>query len=260
MQVTDDIWRLGDYAPTSRQLEPAAQALVERANVRANERVLDLGAGHGNVALAAAERGADVTACDISPTMCANGEQRCRAHGYEIAWHLGDAQALPFDDHAFDVVLSNFAVIFASDHGRAAAELARIVRPGGRMGFTAWTPDGLTAEMIRAGREFTGAPADDGPTMFDWGDSSYVSARFAAFGITISAQVRTVRFNYSSLSAWRADTEAHGLLTLARQQLPAPKYEAMIAVQEALVRTNNVADDPAVTYDASYIEYHLRQP
>lgn len=173
-------WSKGDYAQTALRLEPAARDLVEAAEVGAGNRVLDVGAGDGNVALRAAHAGADVTALDLTPKLVEEG--RVRTAGQPVRWLVGDAQELPFEDGAFDVALSNFAVIFAPDQDRAAAELQRVAR---RVAITAWTPESFFSRFGRAmgvqggfGRAM-GAEGDE-PDPTTWGQADVLRRRLGA--------------------------------------------------------------------------------
>jgi SAM-dependent methyltransferase len=163
-------WSQGDYAHTARRLEPMAHALVDAVAVGRGDRVLDVGAGDGNVALAAAAAGAQVSALDITPKLVEEG--RARTAGLAVEWIVGDAQDLPFDDDGFDVALSNFAVIFAEDQGRAAAELRRVAR---RIGITAWTHNSF---FSRFGREL--GVRGEMPNADTWADAHVLRRRLGA--------------------------------------------------------------------------------
>ena len=160
-------WSKGNYAYTARRLEPAATELVDAVSLNEGATVLDVGAGDGNVALLAARAGARVTALDVTPKLVEEGRARTAAHAVE--WVVGDAQELPFEDGAFDVALSNFAVIFAPDQDRAATELRRVAR---RVAITAWTPESF---FSRFGREM-GVEVDLADPM-TWGDPEVLRRR-----------------------------------------------------------------------------------
>jgi len=141
-------WSDGNYAPFARLVEPAAEALVASCEIGPGQRVLDVGAGDGNLALAAARRDAEVIACDLSETMVERGRARTRAVGGDIDWRIADAQGLPFSDESFDCVASSFGVIHAADPRRASYELDRVVRSGGRIGIAAWAPTGIVGRAL----------------------------------------------------------------------------------------------------------------
>jgi ubiquinone/menaquinone biosynthesis C-methylase UbiE len=127
----EDFWGSGDYAAVAPRLQQVADDLVDTAHVVHGSRVLDVAAGTGNVAVAAASQGARVLACDISPAMVEAGQNRTREAHLSVEWRVADLHALPLPDHAMDAALSALGVMFASEPERAVSELFRVVRPGG---------------------------------------------------------------------------------------------------------------------------------
>jgi len=178
MVDASELWALGNYPRVAEQLEPAARELLLLAGVRGGDRILDVAAGTGNLALAAAARGARVSACDLTPRMVDLGRERTDAAGVHVEWRRADACALPWPDGAFDRALSVFGVMYASPPERAAAELARVVRAGGRVGVASWGPRGLTAAMHDVARESGARPAE--PSPLEWGDPEVAVRRLGA--------------------------------------------------------------------------------
>jgi len=144
------MWALGDFARAAAEQVVVAELLCRAVDIHPGERVLDIAAGSGNAALAAARRGAAVIATDFVPQLLQAAARRAQAEGLPLQTEEADAQRLPCADGAFDVVLSTFGVMFAPDQPRAAAELLRVCRPGGRIGLTAWTPGSVMAAMQAA--------------------------------------------------------------------------------------------------------------
>ena len=143
------MWALGDYNRFATELDSQlGRDLVEACGIGAGQRVLDVAAGTGNVAIRAAEAGADVVASDITVENMKAGEQEARQRGVELEWVEGDAQALPFGDGEFDVVTSSAGAMFAPDQQAVADELSRVCRPGGTIGMANFTPNGLAAEFF----------------------------------------------------------------------------------------------------------------
>jgi SAM-dependent methyltransferase len=138
-------WASGDFAVIGTTLSLVGESLCEAADLRAGQAVLDVACGNGTATLSAARRYCKVTGLDYVPSLLAQAEERARAERLEIAFVEGDAEELPFRDGQFDAAISTFGVMFTPDHGRAARELARVVRPGGKIGLASWTPDGSSA-------------------------------------------------------------------------------------------------------------------
>jgi ubiquinone/menaquinone biosynthesis C-methylase UbiE len=142
-------WSSGDYAVIGITLQIVGEHLCEAVDVSAGQRVLDVAAGNGNVSLAAARRGCEVTATDYVGALLEGTAARAASEGLKIEVREADAEALPFDDESYDVVLSTFGVMFAPNQERSAAEMERVVRPGGRIGLANCTPDGFIGQMFK---------------------------------------------------------------------------------------------------------------
>ena len=153
-------WRLGDYHRFATELVwEVGPVLVEACGIVAGQRVLDVAAGTGNVAIRAAEAGASVVASDLTPEHFEAGRAEARRRGVELDWVEADAEALPFGDGEFDVVTSSFGAMFAPDHRAVADELVRVCRPGGTIGLASFTPDGLARRVLRPVRPVHAAAA-----------------------------------------------------------------------------------------------------
>lgn len=169
------MWALGDYPAVAHEVIPATgPRLVEAVGIQAGERVLDIAAGDGNAAVPAAERGASVVASDLTPELLEAGRTRTADSGLDITWQAADAEALPFSDDEFDVAISCVGIMFAPFHEAAARELVRVVRPGGRIGLLAWTPEGFIGEMFKIMKPFAPAPPPGAQPAVLWGSESHV--------------------------------------------------------------------------------------
>jgi SAM-dependent methyltransferase len=165
-----DVWGLGTYERLAARFEPVQAQLVDALRIGPGEQVLDLATGTGDVALRCARTGALVTGIDLAEPMLVKARERADAEGLAVGFDRGDIEYLPYDDASFDVLVSNFGLISAPDHANVAAELARIARPGGRLGFTAWKPNPKLGQLYR---RFTEEPIE-GREAYEWGREDHV--------------------------------------------------------------------------------------
>jgi SAM-dependent methyltransferase len=170
------MWASGDYpALASDLIADLGPALVDACGVRPGMRVLDVAAGAGNAALVAADAGADVVAVDLTPELLAAGRAAAAERGVELTWREADAEALPFADAAFDVVMSCVGVMFAPHHQQAADELVRVCRPGGTIGLLSWTPDGFIGQMFAVMKPYAAPPSPGAQPPPLWGDERHLA-------------------------------------------------------------------------------------
>lgn len=169
------MWASGDYPTLASDLiwELGAR-VVDAVDVRPGDRVIDIAAGSGNVAIRAALRGATVVATDLTPELFDTGRRLATAAGAELEWREADAEALPFGDAEFDVAVSSVGIMFAPHHERAAAELLRVVRPGGRIGLLNWTPEGFIGQMFGVMKPYAPPPPPGATPAPRWGDEAHV--------------------------------------------------------------------------------------
>jgi SAM-dependent methyltransferase len=169
------MWALGDYPAVAHDIvAPLGEVLVDACLVTTGDRVLDVAAGTGTVAIPAAEAGAQVTASDLTPELLAVGAATTRGTGLDITWEEGDAEALPYADGAFDVTTSCVGVMFAPFHRAAADELVRVTRPGGRIGLVSWTPEGVIGQMFSVLRPYAPPPPAGAQPPPLWGAEDHV--------------------------------------------------------------------------------------
>ncbi len=193
-------WASGDYAVIGTTLQIVGETLCEAVDVAAGSQVLDVAAGNGNAALAAARRGCTVTAADYVESLLAGAEARAEAEGLTIDTRLADAEALPFDDGAFDAVVSTFGVMFVPDPQRAADELVRVCRPGGRIGLANWTPGGFIGQMFKAVGSHVAPPAGIRSPL-EWGTEDRLAELLAGVA-SLQVTPRTFVFRYRDASDW----------------------------------------------------------
>jgi SAM-dependent methyltransferase len=190
-------WSSGDYAVIGTTLQLVGEQLAEACDLRWDERVLDVAAGNGNATLAAARRGAKVTSTDYVSSLLDRGADRARAEGLDVRFQVADAEALPFEDASFDAVLSTFGVMFSPDHAKAASEMARVCRPGGRIGMANWTPECLVGQMFKVLGRHLPPPAGVQPPSL-WGVESHLRSLFGDRADAITITRREFNFRYRS--------------------------------------------------------------
>jgi ubiquinone/menaquinone biosynthesis C-methylase UbiE len=194
-------WASGDFAVVGTTLQIVGEMLAEAADVRAGERVLDVAAGNGNATLAAARRFAHVTSTDYVPALLEKGAARAAAEALDVKFQVADAEALPFADASFDVVLSTYGVMFTPDQGRAAEELLRVVRSGGRIGMANWTPEGFIGQHFKViGKHLPPAAGLASPAL--WGTEPHLVKLFGQHAADIACARRTFNFRYRSAAHW----------------------------------------------------------
>lgn len=248
------MWSLGDYSRLAAVLEPHAEILADACDIRAGTTVLDVAAGNGNFALAAARKGAMVTASDLTPQMIELGRARSSAAGMNIEWTEADAEQLPFSDDSFDVVASVFGAMFAPRPKLVASELFRAVKPGGLVAMANYAPGGFLGRLSELMASFSARPALDLPSPFLWGDADEVRRRFANTADSIDVRHRLLSFESSSveglLKFWEETNAPQNAL---KEMLPADAYQKVVAAFVTLVEQLNESTDGSVKVSSPYI-------
>jgi ubiquinone/menaquinone biosynthesis C-methylase UbiE len=194
-------WASGDFGVIGTTLQIVGESLCEAVDLRAGAKVLDVAAGNGNCSLAAARRWCEVTSTDYVPALLEDGRRRADADRLPIRFYEADAEALPFTDGSFDVVLSSFGVMFAPNHERAADELLRVCRPGGRIGLANWTPGGFIGQLFAVVGRYAPPPPGLTPPA-RWGTVAHLEDLFGAEAAEIRTTTRDFMFRYRSPQHW----------------------------------------------------------
>src|SRR5512132_3558826 len=186
-------WSSGDYAVIGTTLQIVGEELCEALDLRSGQKVLDVAAGNGNVTLAAARRWCDVVSTDYVPSLLERGWLRAKADGLSVTFKEADAEALPFDDLSFDAVVSTFGVMFTPNQDKAAAELLRVCKSGGKIGLANWTPDGFIGQLFKTLGKYLPPPAGaKSPAM--WGTQARITEMFGTSAASIKAEKRHFTF------------------------------------------------------------------
>ena len=247
-------WSAGDYAVVGTTLQIVGEQLCETLDLRAGQRVLDVAAGNGNAALAAARRGCDVMATDYVPALLDRARTRANADGLPMSFQEADAEALPFDDAAFDVVVSTFGVMFTADHARAARELLRVCKPTGRIGMANWTPEGFIGQIFRVIGKHVPPPAGArSPAL--WGTRNALADLFQSGASSIKVAERSFVFRYRSPAQFlHVFRTYYGPMLKAFAALLPSGRAALERDLLALVDSHNRAGDGTMVVPSEYLE------
>jgi SAM-dependent methyltransferase len=247
-------WSAGDYARIGTTIQLVGETLCEAVPVAAGERVLDVACGNGNAALAAARRYAVVTGLDYVPALLDGARARAAAEGLALDLREGDAEALPFEDGSFDVVLSVFGVMFTPDPARAAGELARVCRPGGRIALASWTPDGFIGKVFQTVGRHVPPPAGlRSPA--EWGTERRVRELFDGAARAIRLERREFTFRYRSPAHWvEVFRTFYGPIHRAFAALPPAAGALLERDLLAVLEEANAARDGTLAAPSSYLE------
>jgi len=252
-------WASGAYGKIGVTLQIVGESLCEAVEIGHGDRVLDVAAGNGNASLAAARRGASVLATDYVPELLEDARRRADADGLAIATEVADAEALPYADDRFDVVLSTFGVMFAPAQESAAAELARVCRPHGRIGLASWTPDSFIGELFRTMGRFVPPPPGLRPVT-RWGSEAGIAELFGDRARIVASTRRSFVFRYASAEHFVEFFRAwYGPTHKAFGALPAERQDELAAEIAALARRFHRGDDDRLAAVSDYLEIVLER-
>ncbi len=247
-------WSSGDYAVVGTTLQIVGEQLCETLDLRPGSKVLDVAAGNGNVTLAAARRWCEVTSTDYVPALLERGRERAAAERLAVAFREADAEALPFHDASFDVVVSTFGVMFTADQDKAAAELLRVCKPHGKIGLANWTPQGFIGQLFKTlGRHLPPPAGVKSPAL--WGTRARLDEMFGAQALEIVAEPRMFVFRYHSAEHWlEVFRTFYGPMLKAFATLDANAQAGLTRDLLALVGEFNRASDGGMSVHSEYLE------
>jgi len=246
-------WSSGDYAVVGTTLQIVGESLCEAIDLRSNQRVLDVAAGNGNATLAAARRFADVVSTDYVAALLEGGRRRAEADRLPVTFQEADAEALPFADASFDVVLSTFGVMFTPNQEKAAGELLRVCRPGGKIGLANWTPDSFIGQMFKVLGKYIPPVVGVAPPSL-WGTKARLDTLFGSQAV-VAAESRTFVFRYKSPAHWlEIFRDYYGPVLKAFASLAPEARTALEKDLLALLDKHNVAKDGTLVLPSEYLE------
>ncbi len=247
-------WSSGDYAIVGTTLQIVGEQLCEALDLRSGQKVLDVAAGNGNASLAAARRWCDVVATDYVPALLGRARERAAAEHLEIEFREADAEALPFPNASFDAVVSTFGVMFTPDQDMAAAELARVCRPGGKIGLANWTPEGFIGQIFKTIGKHLPPPAGvKSPAL--WGTRARIHELFEAQASSIAIESRHFVFRYKSPEHWLQTFKTYYGPMLKAFAALEPAAQAVLEEDiKAQIKAFNRSGDTSVVVPGEYLE------
>lgn len=246
-------WGSGDYALIGTTLQIVGEQLCEALDLRSGQKVLDVAAGNGNVSLAAARRWCEVVASDYVPALLERARERATGERLPMEFREADAEALPFADASFDAVVSTFGVMFTPDQERAAAELARVCRPGGKIGLANWTPEGFIGQLFKTiGKHLPPPAGAKSPAL--WGTRARIDEMFGSKG-TVQSTARHFVFRYRSPAHWMEVFRTYyGPVLKAFAALDAAGQAALERDLLDLIERFNRSGDATMVVPGEYLE------
>jgi ubiquinone/menaquinone biosynthesis C-methylase UbiE len=248
------IWTSGDFSKIGNSIVIVGERLCEAVDLRSVQKVLDVATGSGNAAISAARRFCEVTGMDLAPESIEHARRRAAAEGMDIAFEVGDAEDLSYPDASFDAVLSTFGVMFCPRQERAAGELLRVCRPGGKIGLANWTPDGFIGNMLRiVGKHVPPPPGIKPPPL--WGTEERLRELLGEGVSSLDTTRRTYHFRYPSAGhfvGWFR--EYYGPTVRAFAALDPSGQEALAHDLEELLDNWNTSGDETLVVPADYLE------
>jgi SAM-dependent methyltransferase len=247
-------WSSGNYAKEGVRFVLISELLCEAVDLRSNHRVLDVATGNGNTALAAARRFSTVVGIDYVPALLEDGRKRAGAEGLEVEFREADAENLPFGDGSFDVVLSTLGVMFAPDQDKAASELLRVCKSGGKIGLASWTPDSFVGALFQALGKYLPPPPGLRPPLL-WGTEERLREFFGEGIDSLQVERRSFVFHFPSPQFYLEHSRAYsGPLAKALEMLDSSGQEALLRDIDEVVHRFNRSGDETMLAPSDYLQ------
>ena len=249
------MWIAGDFGEIAKSIEHGAVEFVDRLDLGPGTKVLDVACGTGNLAIPAAKKGADVTGVDIAPNLIDSAIERAKAEGVEAKFEVGDAEALPYEDNTFDIVMTMFGAMFAPRPDVTAAELIRVTKPGGLIAMANWTPGAFTGQMFKTGAKHV-PPPPGMPSPVLWGTEDAVRERLGDGVKDLKMTPTKIMFHYDFGPAEVVEhfRKYFGPTQKQFEMLDEAGQAALRADLEALWKENNQATDGSTQVESEYLE------
>jgi SAM-dependent methyltransferase len=256
------MWAMGDYPSAAAQIAEVGLHCVEAAAVTSHDTVLDVACGAGNATIPAAKTGATTTGLDLTPELLEGGKAAADAAGVEIDWVEGDAEQLPFDDGSFDVVISVFGCMFAPDHKRTASELARVLKPGGRLAVCAWTPEGNVGQFFMTVAKHMPPPPEGFLPPILWGTEDHAREIFSGTGVDLDFERQAMEFTGETPEQFLEDMERDlPPIVAAKRLLEADgKWDVLRDELLTLYASQNESDDGSHRSPGQYLVIKGQKP
>lgn len=247
-------WEAGDFSEIARHIESAAEDFVGRLDIQPGMKVLDVACGNGNLAIVAAQKGADVAGIDIADYLVEAAKKRAESLGLSIKFEQADAEALPYDDNSFDVVMTMYGAMFAPRPEVTASELVRVCKPGGLVAMANWTPGGFAGQMFKLSGKYL--PPPDMPPPVLWGFPETVRERFGDRLTNLQMTPRMAQFEYDMTPAEVVELFRNyfGPTVMAFKAIAPENVEAYRSDLEALWAEHNTAEGNKTHVEGEYLE------
>lgn len=253
------IWEAGDFSEVAKHIETVAEQFVERLDIRPGMRVLDVACGSGNLAIVAALKGAEVSGIDIADNLIESAKMRAAAAGLDIVFEQGDAEAMPYADDSFDIVMTMFGAMFAPRPDVTASELIRVCKPGGTIAMANWTPGGHAGRMFKLAGKYLPPPNMPPPVL--WGVPETVAERLGdrVTDLTMTPTLADMIFEYGPADVVEHFRQYFGPTVMAFKAIPEEQHEEYRSDLESLWIENNIATDGTTLVKSEYLEVKAKK-